>query len=404
MLEPGVNKARNLVFFSSDANRSDTREGRAWDKVLDPIALRAEEKGFSTAIFAYPGSVLHGGEAFLRVDPIEPKLVSPANRILRRALAKAPRGSQVLLLRLLSDFNARLMTILGKIFGTNPYRRLLVKTKPQLVFAANAPPLLCEAAKSLRIPVAEVLHARGYSRVYKSWDSRQHTQLPDGIISYHAASTEVFSKFLPVLQVPNYRFPFEEKLAKKWELSPEGRHYLERLTQFPHVVAFTTTWSEDPVSSEFLDGGIPAELLNLVMSREDIFLQIRLHPVLRFRRSFRKRTKKLIQELNCCSRIDFQTSSSAPIHSIFRASTIHMTYQSLAAFEAADVGLSTYFLRIKGGRKWPPELLEQGLMRPLGASRSELEFAIEKAVPRNPINPQGAVFDIGQTLSWASRL
>lgn len=364
---PTVRNSADILFFSADANRSESRDGKAWDRVLDPIAVCAEKAGFSSAIFAYPGSELFGEKTFLEVTPLQQKDPSLLN----------------------------------------PYLPPLVKLKPKVVFATNANPLLCETAKALDIPVIEVLHARGYSRVYKAWETRPSSQLPNGVISYDEQSTEVFSKFVPVLQVPNYRYPSEKDMARQWELSPEGSQYLELVSQFPHVVTFTSTWGENHWGREFIDGGIPIDLLRLVEAREDLFLQVRLHPVLRMKPSFSKHAEQLERKLegHRHPRINFDTASTAPIYSILGISTVHITYESLAVYEAADDGLPSYYLRTDLAELgWASDLVQKGIAKPLAPTRTHIEAAIVKITRRSPTNPVTSELDLNHVLEWVRRL
>lgn len=400
-----VRNSADILFFSADANRSESRDGKAWDRVLDPIAVCAEKAGFSSAIFAYPGSVLFGEKTFLEVTPLPQKPPSLLKKAVRRGLAVATSHLPERIPGPLANLYARFTAFIVRTSMSNPYLPPLAKLKPKVVFATNANPLLCETAKALEIPVIEVLHARGYSRVYKAWETRPSSQLPDGVISYDGPSTEVFSKFAPVLQVPNYRYPSEKALARQWERSPEGSQYLELVSQFPHVVTFTSTWSENHWGPAFIDGGIPTDLLRLVETREDIFLQVRLHPVMRFRSTFSKRAEQLERKLEGHPRINFDIASTAPIYSILGVSTVHITYESLAVYEAADDGLSSYYLRADlGERGWARDLVQKGVVKPMAPTLAHLEAAIEKVTPRSPINPVRRGFDLNQVLEWARQL
>lgn len=400
-----VRNSADILFFSADANRSESRDGKAWDRVLDPIAVCAEKAGFSSAIFAYPGSVLFGEKTFLEVTPLQQKHPSLLKKALRRGLAVATSNLPERMLGPLANPYARFTAFIVRTSMLSPYLPPLAKLKPKVVFATNANPLLCETAKALEIPVIEVLHARGYSRVYKAWETRPSSQLPNGVISYDEPSTEVFSKFVPVLQVPNYRYPSEKALARQWELSPEGSQYLELASQFPHVVTFTSTWSENHWGPEFTDGGIPIDLLRLVQTREDIFLQVRLHPVMRFRSSFSKRAEQLERKLEGHPRINFDTASTAPIYSILGISTVHITYESLAVYEAADDGLPSYYLRTDLAELgWASDLVQKGIAKPLAPTRTHIEAAIDKTTRRSPTNPVTSELDLNHVLEWARQL
>lgn len=399
-----MNKSADFLFFSADANRSESREGKAWDRVLDPIAVCAEEAGFSCVIFAYPGSVLFGKKTFLKVAPLQQKEPSVLRKVARRGFSIL---ASILPRRLPGPFfdpYNRFMAFVMRPRRPNPYLNPLATLKPKLVLATNANPLLCETAKALDIPVIEVLHARGYGRVYEAWETRPASKLPNGVIAYDSLSAKAFSKFVPVLQVPNYRYLWEKELAREWELTPEGRKYVQRVSQFPYVVTFTSNWGENRWGPEFIDGGIPTDLLRLVEEREDLFLQVRLHPVLRLRPSFRKRAKQLGQKLGGHSRIDFETASAAPIYSILRLSTVHLTYNSLSVYEATDDGLSSYCVQPELEEQWALDLIRTGIVKPLSPTRAQLEAAIENRTSRNSSSTDSGDFDLEQVLEWGQQL
>lgn len=325
--------------------------------------------------------------------------------MLRRSLAILASNLPSRLPGIFGSPYARFMAFIVRPRSSNPYLRPLANLKPKLVFATNANPMLCETAKALAIPVIEVLHARGYGRVYESWETRPSSKLPNGVTAYDRTSAEVFSKFVPVLQIPNYRYLSEKDLAKQWESTPQGSEYFQRVKQFPHVVTFTATWSEYIWGPEFMDGGIPTGLLRLVETRSDIFLQVRLHPVMLFRPSFRKRAEHLKQRLRGNCRIDFDIASTAPIYSILGLSTIHLTYESLTVYEAADDGLSSYYLRSDLEKEdWALDLIRTGVVKPLSPTKAHLEAAIEGVTPRRSTSAVGREFDLKDVLEWAQQL
>lgn len=397
-------KSADFLFFSADANRSEAREGRAWDRVLDPIAVGAEKAGFSCAIFAYPGSVLFGKNTFLEVTPLPQKHPPFLKRVVHRGFAILASHLPRRLPGIFDGPYNRFMAFVMRPRRPNPYLNPLATLKPKLVFATNANPLLCETAKALEIPVIEVLHARGYSQVYKSWETRPSSKLPNGVLAYDSASAEAFMKFVPVLQVPNYRYRWEKELAREWELTREGNEYVQRVSRFPHVVTFTSNWGEKRWGPEFIDGGIPTDLLRLVETREDFFLQVRLHPVLRLRPSFSKRAERLMQQLEGHPRINFATASAAPIYSILGLSTVHLTYNSLSVYEAADDGLSSYYLQPDLEGEWARDLIRTGMLNPLGATRADLEEAIETITSRRPSYAAVQEFNLNRVLEWAQQL
>lgn len=406
MSESSSEAGAHFLFFSADANRSELREGKAWDKVLDPIATCVGRAGLVSVTFAYPGSLLYGEKTFLNVQPVQRKETILLKRLVSRGLAelisKRPPEQTP---RIFRHIYSKLMALLIRSEIANPYRKPLVKLKPNLVFATNANPLLCETSGSLGIPVVEVLHARGNSGFYKTWRSKSASQVPDGVIAYDDASAEAFRKVLPVLQLPNYRYSEEKALSRRWELSNEGSKYLESAAAFPHVIAFTATYGPHQWGPDFIDGGIPIELLRLVDAREDTFLQVRLHPVMRFRQSYFERLAQLKQTLRCFSRVNFETASKAPLYSILGISTVHLTFESLAVYEAADDGLSSYFLRPDLGLMgWAPDLIRKGIVKPLDPTKAHLEAAIENAPPRTPPDPPTGEFDLGHVMEWARQL
>jgi hypothetical protein len=312
----------DVLFFASDADLADTLEGLAVCRVLDPLRLLFANQGYRCQSIAYPGSKLVGKETFFDV-------LSLTKTVLWRRLFRMFAHIRI-------KIGRRHRESLAPEYEV--FQKVLQRLHPKLILAIDSNPDLCRAALGLGIPILEVLHARGYGDIHESWKHRSTFGLPDGVLAYDRMSAESFGRFLPTLKVPNFRLSFELEMARQFlHVSPPP--FYENASRYSHVILFTASY--DPQNPSW-PGGLPSEVIKLIRRNKDIFLLVRMHPVMRTGTKY-ARARRALQEValgipNC----NLEWASAAPLYAVLGVSTIHLTYDSMSSYEAADVGLISY--------------------------------------------------------------
>lgn len=327
----------DILFFASDADRMDFIDGLALCRVLDPLRALFELKGYSATSIAYRGSKIVGKKTTTGTLSISRAVILGE---LRDSLGGALRP----LLRRSRRSDAA--------FAKGVYAELLQKLKPQLIFVIDADPIICSVAARLKIPVLEVLHARGYGDVYEGWKQRKLSELPDGVIAYDDLSATVFGRLLPTLRVTNFRTSFEREVARRF-LEKSSGPFSDPAKDYRHVVLFTASWDAD---RPYWPGGLPRELIEVIRQHDDLFLLVRLHPVMRVGPRFAKAREAAKEALRNVPNSDIEWASTAPIYAVLEVTTVHFTFQSMSAYEAYDMGLSTY--AIDGGKNIPSPMMQ----------------------------------------------
>lgn len=353
------------------------------DRVVDPLAVWFREQDFLVTTMAYPGAKYVGRRTFGRVVGL-----NNTRFVLAKVVGKLKRQS-TRVLQVLKGTATPDTSPITQPASTTFYRDLLATYSPKLVIALNAPPGLCAAGREKGIPVLELLHARGYLAPYFGWLQRDRGFLPDGVISTDDLSTKGFESLLPTLQIPNYRVTWN-----RVEASYRSAHELRVISRFDDqirasgrkVLAYTVPYGLSPeLFGHHADNWIPPELLELAERSDDYLLLVRIHPVLLHapQRRFRKARRALIRGLRTRRNCEWQMSSTLPIYEVFSRSHVHLTFNSFAVYEAADLGLPSLVL----DQDWGPEserlgdLREEGYLFKVPEGES-LEEAISEKLER----------------------
>lgn len=355
----------DVLFLSGDVNRADLVDGLATDKVLDPLREIFEGHGLKTSFVAVPGSRLTGNLTVGNV--LSMNRTALWHKFFRSLtighILKKPRTPE----------------------QTGVFKRLLKTVRPRLVLALNASSGLCQAAFDAGVPVLEVLHARGYGVPYKpEWWSQERVNLPDGMVGYDDSSQRAFSNFLPYLRVPYYRLSYEMELAKNYL---EGNPPPDQLndSKVQKVVLFTCGYNPE---NRLWEGGLPPELVQLVRRRKDLFLLVRMHPVMRTEDDYEEARNSLLRSSLDAPNINVSWASEAPIYAVLQYTDLHITWESATAYEAADFGLATYFLEDWRDKhpKRNYDLIERGLIHFIVSSEEVFEVLVEKSSKRPPVS------------------
>lgn len=357
-------KPADVLFFSGDIDRSVILDGKAFGRVMDPFRSLFEDAGYSTLSISYPGGRIVG----------------------RLSVASTLSFSR---LNTAAMIAARLRKTCGQILGitdfTAPppreqaYFELFQRLRPKVVFGLNTAPDMCSVAGQLKIPVLEVLHARGYGEgnFYRGFQSRGIAHRPDGVVAYDGVSAQTFRRLFPVLQVSNFRLSFELDLARRFT-EDQPPPFAGFLNEVRHVILFTASYKHDDSS---WPGGLPAELVDIVRQDQSLFLLVRLHPAMLVGSKFSEARKTVNELVEGCTNCDIQWASTAPIYSVLDVSTVHVTFNSMSAYEAADVGLRTYMIDELPDSKME-DLRESGFLVPIDKDGNRLERVVRDSATR----------------------
>lgn len=374
----------DILFMSADANKPDSISGLAVDRVLDPLRLEFERQGYKTATVAFPGSQLVGKKTF-----------SGALSFSRQLLWR----------RFFLSLNIIFVKVGVKPISSidldyaNFFERVFLEIKPKLILMTNSYDGCCEAAYASRIPILEVLHARGYGELGEAQRLTNLCSLPDGIIAMDGLSAATFSELVPTLKVSNYRFPFELENALRF-LKFYPPPFVNERNIYRNIILFTASY--DPRRPSW-PGGLPEELIQIVRRDHSLFLLVRMHPVMRVERKYRKAREKLKQLLEDCGNSDIEWASEAPVYAALEASTIHLTVESSTAYEAADVGLKTYAIdkgsRIHGNHK--QDLKKAGILMTIKTDHSTFANLLSAPAPRFKPSTPDTTLNIKQVMNFA---
>lgn len=376
----------DILFFSSDANKALVLGNQAFDRVMDPLSDCFKDAGFSTLSVAYPGSKTVG------------RLTSASSLSFTRLVTSEVIRSQI---RGAWQSISRANNATRSSARENAYIKLFRRLQPRLIFVTNAKPDMCAVAGRLKIPVLEVLHARGYGEIYEGWKTRHISQLPDGVIAYDDVSAKTFGRVIPVLKVPNFRFAFELELAERArEVAPSTVSGLTN--RYKYRVLFTVSY--DP-ERRYWPGGLPEALVELIRRDRNMFLFVRLHPVMLVGEKFAEARRAIFELVKDCANCDLEWASNAPLYSVLQASTVHLTFDSMSAYEASDLGIPTYAIddgkNIVGPRM--KDLRDSGLLMNVKTNRESLEQVIKSPKPRSPRQPNPPELQLSQIIRFAER-
>lgn len=380
-------KPSDVLFFSSDLDRSVVLDGLAFGKIMGPFQSLFETEGYSALSVGSPGDRKVGRLASASTISISRLFIPAAVEDLLRNTWRSAFG-----LVILNRFAAR----------ERAYVRLFRTLEPKFIFALNSTPEMCLAARRLRIPIVEVLHSRGHGYIPKVWQTRSNSDYPDGIIAYNGLSTEVFKQLLPVLQVPNFRIEFEQSLARRF-LKVQPPPFAQSVSPYRTVVLFTASYFHEDGS---WPSGLPEALVELVSEDQDIFLLVRMHPVMLTKPSFAKARKGLQKLIENCPNCDLQWASKAPLYAVLQVATIHFTFDSMSAYEAADIGMIS--LAIDDGENIPGRKMEDlrhaGFLKNIKTSKQDMKQAIKDTPPRASSIENDGEISVAQMIEFAERV
>lgn len=346
----------DFLIFSSDLNRLDVKEGKIFNRWADPMHLELSEQGYLCYSIGYPDSAIIGPKTTVNI--------LSAGRLFLR-----------------SEFRARFFALFQfskvsrKKTVTNgfaeAYSEILKVMRPKLILGINVPEPLAAAAYTNRIPILELLHSRGSNEPNPKWLSKDETQIPDGVLAYDSTSPRSLLGIMPTLQIAHYRLSHELLLSNQSPMAGKLPPGARSVTQDRRVL-FTAGYDEDNPS---WPGGVTEQLLDFFDFNETYFLFVRLHPIMLGEPQYRRAIKTIAKLLDGRKNIDSEWASTAPLYTVIREVGCHITWDSLSAYEAADLGLRTYIYHLSPGRM--ADLTDSGFLIPVSEKNPDWQSMVE---------------------------
>jgi hypothetical protein len=327
----------DVLFFSSDANKSETVVGgKRFDRYLDTIGSLAKSKGYSIKSISWPGSFYHGKKTWRETLNITwPFLI---------ALAKDVFSTETE----------------SKTHRLSFFLYLLELVKPRVIFTIGEfDGFVRSAARSLGIPCVEVLHASGYHTSPDAWFATQ--ELPSHVLAFDKVSKELLVEYCgrdsEIILTQDY-------WTNAWHQQPKDTimgngislpkfAFTPTLSSAPYRIVVSLQWGYGGDSSRYV-GKSRGEIfqnglfpINLLKAMDDLgesaFWHFRLHPVqLNSRMSLYKKQRKYLDRLFEGRRnVDVLNASHTPLPSLLSECTHNITTSSSLCYEAAEFGIPT---------------------------------------------------------------
>lgn len=372
-----------VVTWSSDADRTDTIGDSHYSRILDPLlaSLLPEWK------------VLNLGRSTDRViGPATYGSVLPM---------KAHRLVSMLPIRdTYSGWAVPGSHLHRTLLETRALRSVINRFRPSLLLAIDGVGHVFETARELGVPTVEVLHARGYSQVFPSWENAPHSSLPDFVFAFDQMSFDTFSSFLGsserVFLIQDCARDFFETL-----LGPVSR--VEAEVEDPRLrVLFTLVWGEDFSDRPDLDFSpgffVPAIIEELIRETSSThFWNFRLHPVQRVGRdrSSRDAREYVMKMADLHENVSWYSSTNGILAEVIEETDMHITVGSMSVYDAALAGVPSLFFypEAEPGRtreRMFSDLRETGHLTWLPLDRARVRDWIYSAGPLPPFRtPEG---------------
>lgn len=308
----------DFLFCSGDECKRDLVAGKAFDRILDPMRKQLSDRGYLCTSLALPFSTINGKSSWNCSSSVNRKfaVIEAINLILRSNTVR-----------------------------TEGYVSVLRAIRPKVVIGVQIPPELCEAAKSLHIPVVEVLHGFGYGKI--AWTGRTQNQIPSAVISFDDLSTEsLHASTNNPLEV--FQLDIKENISITKSIFGEQ---LALPSQSKPQVLFTLQWGyagdddSDATDAPVIPNGIiPDSVLEAMSkSKNTIDWHFRFHPK-QLSPEYAMTRRELAEILTDHPNAEWKESSRIPLFIVLGSMTHHISMASMAAYEANAFNIPSLFL------------------------------------------------------------
>jgi hypothetical protein len=332
----------DILFFCQDVDRSDSKFGKPYSKLLDSIHEDLSERGLTCIHVGLP----YKSKLFGELAWAKPYC---ANRIFFRAY--------------LTDTFLRIFVKLGLIIRAQKdsadekvYNKIYALVAPKIIFTIGASAPLCRAAKKRGIKIVEVLHGLGYDNIKWGWAEKLFNELPDYILSLDRISTKSFkqlqNKGVIVSEIPH---PWYKRFANgnsNTNADPKWLNNSLQLTDGKKVILVSLVWGYDGDHGEYecyaniLPNGLMYDqLIEAIKGTQNkIFWCLRRHPVQIRSTEYDYQITFLNNLVNQYKNVEWVESTNATLLSMLLKCDGHVTMSSMSSYDAALMGVKTLLL------------------------------------------------------------
>ena len=242
--------------------------------------------------------------------------------------------------------------------------------QPKIIIGINPSPELCIAAKYNKIWIADIQHGvldPGNYYGLKKRENISQNGWPNAILCWDQFSKDyVDSNLSPFVEAMIVENPAIFSKASK-KLVCVQKNSAQKVNNQLSVLV-TLTWSDEFLEDDIYlkQIGFPSSLINFIKNHGDFCIwNIRIHPVM-----FANKTKrvyafsKLSSIFKGNTNVLWEQCNNETIYSALNKCSVHITYHSAAARDAANIGIHTAVLdtRREDVSSYFEDLIKEGIV------------------------------------------
>lgn len=317
-----------LLFLANDVDNSVLLNGKYFGRVFGPLIEEALALGYSSQILSQPWGWMKKRE-----------YVFPAHSMNRAFFIAVCLDRICTFLNIRSTFEKKLFT------------RILNLAKPKAIFCMNFHAAISEAGRRIGIPVIEVLHGTGYTKIYKGVLGPADKQLPSHIIASDSVSANTFS------QLPNVEIFQMAPLWSRYKVVPQDELFDNEVPLIsennkPISVLFSLQWGFDGDEASHTEykgilpnGLIPEGVFDAMKQTQNSAIwKFRLHPGQLRNPDYSGTRRRLGKMLENYPNASWYKPSHQSIPEVLSTTTHHISMDSMLSYEAASFGIPTLLL------------------------------------------------------------
>ena len=341
-------KKSDILFICHDNHRTTYVNGLRYAPLIDTISDEIYSN-FTKITLTGPFSKYHGNTCYGNVVMY--------NRALLFAYIK-----RVVFMQSLTIKNVKTDPVVREWFS------VLRIIQPKIIIGINPSPELCIAAKSLNIWVADIQH--GILAPGNYYDIKKRANInqrgwPNTILCWDQFSKDfVDSNLAPFVQSIVIGHPMIFSNASK-KLSYVSNDSVGKINNPISVLVTLTNVSLDPFEDDVYlkEIGFPSTLINFIIKSGSFCIwNIRIHPVLIMKKKdyvFRKLSNIFKDMPN----VLWEECNNETIHGALSKCSVHITYNSASAKDAAYIGIHTAVIDTRGEvYTYFEDLIKEGLV------------------------------------------
>jgi hypothetical protein len=340
-----------VIMMSGDANKMIKVEEKYFDKILDFFIIEFDKIGIKWAHLAHPPAKIYGEKTFSNSYTI--------NRSYTLALLFD-------LVFGIKDEDAHQYKTNSKLVKI--YRNFFINSMPKVILTIGSRPEITIAAQSLRIPVIEVLHGKGYTYDPKIWlaTGQKRNIFPDYVISYDSTSSKTLRNNSKKLKIIDSFDPFFDYYRK----GSLGKLSLFKEKEPTINVLLSLTWGYggeiEELSGLLSDGILPNGLIDSIeVLSAKVNWTIRMHPVQMSndKKLYKKQKRYLSKIFLKYPNVKLELEPGNSIYSSLEHQDVHISFDSMSVYEAAQMGMTSYLIAYKLKNDKYADLIDSGYVK-----------------------------------------